>query len=337
MPLLPRSCTGRLAAGVAALAVLAACEAPTSAAPESLSATFSVAPVVAPGLASFAGSLIDNARIRVVRPLATADATTQVEGVLDTIIPFPAESSKVSLRLRVPLRARSEKLLIVVDLRLATTPLLSGSELVEVFAIGAGPAPQPRPVLIYVGPGQTVRTLRIDPGDTVLTFGSSLTFRLSGLDQNNTSVSDLLVRWSTSSALVPITQTGILTAPSTRGTLFVKAETPTGIADTVRVRFAPAPTQVVALGGASQIAAAGTVLPQLLQVQVRAADGLGVPGVVVRFRVLLGGGGVGNLFVLTDDTGEAKTSAQLGPLAGANAFEASVAGLPVVVFTATGL
>ncbi len=319
--------------GALLLLALAACETPTGADRGDLVASFVVAPSVAPGLGSFTGSLITNARLRVLRP----GLTTAVEVVIDTSVVFPDTASAIAVRLRVPLRARSERLLVVVELRAGTITLLSGSELVEVFAEGAGPSPLPRPVLVYVGPGDQARVLRIEPRDTVLTFGTSATFRAKAFDQNGGSVDSILIRWSTSPPAVPVSLAGVLAAPSQRGTLFLKAETATGLQDSVRVRFAPPPASLAMLSGNNQLALAGSVLQALLAVQVRAADGLPVPGVVVRFRVLLGGGAVASQFVVTDDNGEARTQAQLGAVLGPQTFEAAVTGLPAVVFTATAL
>ena len=78
---------------------------------------------------------INQVRIRIGRAPA--------ERVLDTTIAFPIDESQLSLRLRVPLKARSERLGVTVDLLSDTQLLFSGSDTVVVVALGSGPAATP--------------------------------------------------------------------------------------------------------------------------------------------------------------------------------------------------
>jgi len=73
-------------------------------------------------------------------------------------------------------------------------------------------------------------------------------------------------------------------------------------------------------------------------VEVRAADGLGVGGVAVRFRSL-SGGAPADTTVTSDVLGHARVTGVLGPITGAQSFEASAAGLSgsPVTFSATAL
>ncbi len=291
-----------------------------------LLASFAVAPVLAPGTLS-GPAAIDNVRIRVMRPPA--------EPVLDSTVVFPADSTKLTVRLKVPLKERSEKLLLLVDLRVGTQTLFSASELVEVFAEAQGPTPTPQPVLIYIGPGSTARSIRILPRDTTLSFGDSFTFRVVALDAAGGNVNDLLLIWSLGAAGLAISDAGTIVAPLLRSSAKVRVFTPAGIGDSTSVRFVPRPAVLVPLGGTGQIAPVGSTLGQPFVVQVRGADGLGVPGVAVHFRALTIGGSVQNLTVISDDAGQASTLVTLGNTIGLYLFEASVTGLPVVTITVT--
>lgn len=315
-----------------AAAVAGGCEPFTDSGDGPYQASLAMAPVLAPGLASFAGTLVDAARVRVVRP-----TTGGPQVIVDTIAPFPATSTQITLRLLVPLRARTEKLLVRIDLLAAKVPLLGGEEVVDVYALGFGPAATPRPVLSYIGPGGTATTLVIEPRDTVLTFGSTFTFRPQAFDQNNTPVTTLLLLWTSSDPTVPVTQTGQVVAPPARSTVWVRAETPTSLMDSTRVRIAPPPALVSLLGGDNQTALAGALLQAPLAVRVLASDGLGVPGVVVRFRPVAGLGTVNSAVVVTDDAGDASTLVRLGAVPGVYTFEAVVAGFLPVLFTALAL
>ena len=308
---------------IVAVLILAGCQEPS--APAALVASLGIAPVLAPGTLSGVVA-IDNARLRLFRAGS--------ERVLDTTVVFPADSGSISVVLRVPLKARSERLLLIVELRVATQAYYSASQLVELFAEAEGPTPTPRPVVTYVGPGSTAKQLRIAPRDTILSFGDSFTFRVSASDSVGGTVDTPLLVWSTLPAL-PISTAGMLLAPSVRGAVKLRVFTPAGVGDSTSVRFAPAPALLVLAAGAGQTAQAGSVLPTPFVVQVRGPDGLGVPGALVRFRALTAGGSVRDATVVSDDNGLAGTPVTLGPVAGIYGFEASLPGLPVVVLTAT--
>jgi len=308
---------------------LAACGDPSpSSEGGELTASFAVAPVLAPG--SLSGVVtIDNVRLRVIRP--------PTEPVIDSVVVFPADSSRITVRIKVPLKARSEKLLLLVDLRVGTQSLFSASELVEVFAEAQGPTPTPHPILIYVGPGSATRTLRIIPRDTILSFGDSFTFRVIALDATGGNVNDLLLIWSIGGGALPISDLGTVVAPPLRATAKVRVFTPAGVGDSTTVRFAPPPALLVPVSGGGQAAPVGTTLGTPFVVQVRGADGLGVPGVAVHFRTLTPGGSVRDATVISDDAGQAATVVSLGNVTGVYLFEASVSGLVPVTIGATAL
>jgi hypothetical protein len=97
------------------------------------------------------------------------------------------------------------------------------------------------------------------------------------------------------------------------------------------------PTNMIAWAGQNQTAPAGTPVP--IAPAVKVTDGSGNPssGVLVTFAVTSGSGSVNGGSVTTDQTGVASVGSwTLGPTAGPNALTASAAGLPPVIFTATG-
>lgn len=288
-------------------------------------ASLAIAPVFAPGTLP-AAVAIDNARLRLFR--------TPTERALDTSVVFPTAATQISVLLRVPLKARSERMLLLAELRLGTQVLYSGSELVELFAEAQGPTPTPRLIVTYVGPGAAVRALHITPRDTVISFGDSFTFRVSGLDDGGAVVSDVVVAWSTTPALA-VSSAGSLTAPTARGAVKLRALTPAGVGDSTSVRFAPAPASLALVNGGGQSGSTGSSLGNPFVVQVRGADGLGVPGVPVRFRAITSGASVRDAVVISDDAGFAGTALTLGNVVGVYLFEAAVTGVPVVLVSGT--
>src|ERR1041385_3088141 len=309
---------------VLAAAVLAACQDVTG--PDSPQyASLSIAPVIAPGPRPADILPIDNVRIRVTR--GSGDL------VQETVVPFPADSSRLSVRLRVPLKGKSEGLPAPVELRAALVVLYSGAAEVEVWAEGQGPVATSQPSLSYVGPGGQIARIQIAPRDTVLSFGDLLTLRVSAFDAGGNALPDPAVVWSMTPALTPISVAGVLTAPLVRGNVMVHAVTTSGIGDSTRLGFVPRPTALTILSGNAQQGAIGSVLGAPLAVVVKAADGLGVAGVPVRFRAISAGGSVRDAQVTTDDNGRAETVATLGSAVGAYTYEAAVTGLTAVTFT----
>jgi hypothetical protein len=286
-------------------------------------ATVSVRPVLPEwaGLGLF-NLAVDRARILVVRPPA--------EAALDTLVFFPTDSSQISVRLRVPLIAPREALTVSIQLLAGETLLFSGSRSVEVSEAASVAPPIP---MQYVGPGREMTTLRISPRDSVLLPGATFTFLIEAA-AGTTPLNAFYVAWSTSDPqTAPVDPKGTLRAPDTRGSVFLHAVSPTGIRDSTRVSFAPPPSTMLLSGGDGQIGTVGALLPDPLQVQVLAPDGLGVPGVRVRFQAL-SGGSVTDSVAITDDQGVARTTVRLGPTAGVQVFEATSPLLPPINFTA---
>ena len=103
-----------------------------------------------------------------------------------------------------------------------------------------------------------------------------------------------------------------------------------GDAPQVPTKFAPA--------GAATTVVSGTVATTIAvppQVQILDANGRGIKGLKVRWRVAPGSGGVGNDSTTTDGSGIALSGGwTLGSVAGTQTLVASADGLPSVTFTA---
>ncbi|MGH7615301.1 MAG: beta strand repeat-containing protein, partial [Gemmatimonadales bacterium] len=319
------------AAGVAAAAVaVTTCsdESPGPNGPGAGTAVFR--PVFAPGVNPAAVNLfIDNVRITLIRP--------PDELVRDTVVAFSLDSATLRIQLRVDLEAAAESLDAGLELRAGGVVLFAGA--IRVLATQGGPPSDPPPTLVlnYVGPGAQVASLQIAPRDTFLLLGDSLSYQVSALDGQGAPVSQFYVSWRTTGATSLINAGALLRAPNARGNTFVVAETPTGVKDSTPVGFVPQATTLVVSSGDNQSAPVSSVLPQPLVVQVRAADGLGVAGVLVQFAVLSGGGQVSPTQAVSDDQGFAQTTATLGSAIGTQTFRAGVAGVTPVTFTATGI
>ena len=276
-------------------------------------------------LADF-GLTIDAVRFVVVR--------LPSDTLADTTLALPPDSTELALDLRVPLIASAETLSVSVLALSGTLPLFSGTALVPV---PSDLPPTPIDVANYIGP--VADSIVIQPRAPLILVNDSLRFQVQGF-QADTPVTQFYISWTTSdSAVAAINRFGVLRAPATRSAVRVIARTPSGASDSVTATFTPPATQLVLLAGGGQTDTVGSPLATPLAVQVRAADGIGVGGVAVRFRALPGGGTVADSLVVTDTAGRASTSATLGGALGPQSFEASVSGLAgsPVTFIATAL
>lgn len=125
------------------------------------------------------------------------------------------------------------------------------------------------------------------------------------------------------------TAAGSNTARATVGSLSPLVFTATGTAGAA-VRF-------TIVSGDAQSAPVGTVVPAALVVRVADANNNPVAGATVTFAVTSGGGSVDTPAATTDAGGRAQTRWTLGAQAGANSASASIAALPSLTFSATGI
>jgi len=319
-PLFFRSLGARVLLASGLLLTLVTCRDGTG--PEGLHyARVAVAPVFPSeaGLAAF-GLAIDRVRFVVVRPIAPPDT------VADTTVALPPDARVLDLSLRVPIVTSPETVLVSIVALAGAVPLFEGTAPVEVSA-GLVAPPTEVPVTTYVGPGAGVDSIAIAPRTPFIYFGDSLRFQVQAF-QGGTPVQQFYVSWSTSdTALAHVNGAGLLRAPINRSSVRVVARTPAGVRDSVLATFQPLANQLVRIAGNLQSDTVGRPLALPLQVEARAADGLGVAGVAVHFRAQLGGGSVADTLVLTDSSGQARTVATLGLLIGAQSFQATAAGL----------
>ncbi|HEY6090988.1 MAG TPA: Ig-like domain-containing protein, partial [Gemmatimonadales bacterium] len=303
-------------------------------------APVAVAPILPSinALASF-GLTLDRVRFIVVRSSAPPDT------LVDTTANIPPDSAALDLDLHVALIASAETLQVTIVALSGSVPLFQGTAPVEVRSGGTPSAPTDIPVLTYVGPGAGVDSLAVSPTSPFIYFNDSLRFQVQAF-QGGVPVTQFYVSWSTSdSALARVNAAGVLRAPTARTSVRVIARTPGGVsasvADSTTVTFLPVPSQLLIIAGGGQTAGAGQPLATQLEVEVRAADNLPVPGVDVRFRSL-SGGAPADTIVTSDAQGRARVTGVLGSNVGVQTFQASLPAFPGVSFasfsaTATGV
>jgi YVTN family beta-propeller protein len=314
----------RIALGLLSLVTLAACEDATRpGTPRQASLTLH--PVFPAGFL-IGGLSINRARIVVVRPPSAV--------LNDVTVPFDPEAAQLQVSVPVLLREVQESLSVTLELRAGAQVLFSATSDVEVSA-GPG-SPQPSLPLTYVGPGSQVAAITIGPIDSIVNLRDSVLFRVSAVDSSQQAVTNFYVSWSLSDGTRgDVNANGLVRARNTRSTVMVRAVTPTGIADSTPLTLVPAPTSLVRISGDQQTGGTGTPLALPFVVRVLANDGLGVKGTVVSFSALTGGGSVVPPTVVSDTGGFATAAGTLGATPGSNTYQALVAGLPPVGFTAT--
>ncbi len=157
-------------------------------------------------------------------------------------------------------------------------------------------------------------------------------------DAQGNGVSGVTVAWSVTAGGGSLSQTStptntageasvVLTLGSTatQNTVTASAAGLTGSPVTFTAS-AVQPTSIVSVSGAGQSARLAQPLSQPLVVEVRADDGLGVPGVTLSWAVTVGGGTV-SATSTTGATGRASADFTLGPSTGTHTATASVSGL----------
>ena len=242
------------------------------------------------------------------------------EAVVDTLVPFPADATELNVRIRVPLLSRREILNASLEMSAGTQVLFSGTREIEVTDVSERRAGDSAPVCRT---GTLMTSLRIEPRDSALRPGQAFTYRILAFSGPN-ALEDFYVGWSTDDPTGDVNANGALVAPDERGSFLLRVVSPTGFKDSTRVWISPPATGMAYTGGDEQTSAVGTQLPGLLIVRVMAHDGLGVPGVPVRFTAL-SGGTVREPVILTDAEGFARNTVTLGPIAGPAAVRGSTA------------
>ncbi len=314
----------RAALVVIAVALLTTCAEPPIAPRRTGRAFLSLAPVF-PSSSHTAGLTLDNVQLVVVRlPNST---------LLDKTYSFPADQTELLISEPIDLDAESELLQVTLTCLTGSTALFSRTAMVELRRGEGAGEPIPFPV-VWVGPGNGIATILLAPRDTVLTFGASMAFQVTGTDGQGRAVTQFYVSWQSSDPGQRPNGAGVLRAGRTRMTLRITASTPNSEArDSTTVMIVPPATRLVPTAGDNQTAPVGTRLPQALEVEVRGDDDLPIPGVSVAFAAPIGGA-VETPTAITDATGRARTGATLGPSEGRQNFTASAPGAGAVSFTA---
>ncbi|HKS05532.1 MAG TPA: hypothetical protein VJR92_04390 [Gemmatimonadaceae bacterium] len=294
-----------------------------------------------PTAAQIGGSaLVPFNRVRVL--LVRQDESTAI----DTVVNYPA-TGELTLTLRVPLAADTppEGLPLAMTLEYINAAgdvvFRAGPTIVYAVPIVPG-APPPEPVSLqvdYVGPGANAASVAIAEQPFSVLAGAGFTFTAVAFDGQAQPIPGTPIAWRSLDPLVanitsPVAGTG--TALSVRGSARIVAELLTGQADTVVVGVLLPPATITVVSGSGQNAGIAQTLPQPLIVEVKASDGVPVPGVTVTFAVTGGGGSVGTPSAITDANGRAQTTWLLGALVGAQSVSATVAGIATpATFSAT--
>ena len=158
-------------------------------------------------------------------------------------------------------------------------------------------------------------------------------------DAQGNGVSGVTVAWSVTAGGGSLSQTSTPTNPAgeasvvlTLGSVEAQNTVTASAADLTGspVTFtasAVLPASIASVSGTGQSARLAQPLAQPLVVEVKADDGLGVPGVSVSWAVTAGGGTVSPTSTTTDANGRASVELTLGPSIGTNTAAASVSGL----------
>ncbi len=286
--------------------------------------TFAVVPAFQ---SSRAAGLVDVDRIQFV--VTRADESI----VLDTIVDIPVGSSEVQLDLTVTVTSPDELFLLTLTLFDPSGSVVFVGGPIEVSATAAEDTPPPplEVPLVYTGVGANAVAVQIVTPDTALYFGEVLAVTADALDDAGQSIPGTPIGWSSvdpSLADVPDETVGEVNAGSARGVARIVATLLTGPADTVSIGILASPGSVVAVTGDQQRALVGTSLPEIIAVQVRAADGLAVSDVVVDFAA--SDGSLSANSDTTDAQGLAQTAWTLGSLEGQQTISVSLPDFPQV-------
>ena len=283
------------------------------------------------GLAAFG---IEVTEVHVV--LTAPDGSTR-----DTTISFPPGRDTLFIDIPIPSGQTDQAFTALLELRNDQhVVLFSGTQTVIARAANLPPLSAPAVVIQYTGPGTKTKTVAVSPPDTTVPASASVPFRASAVDSSGGTVTDLLVRWTTSDAsIATATTTGNATAAvagqGRRGVATITAITPSGIAGSTRITFVPPPARLVVVSGGAQTGVAGSVLAQPFVVEVQAADNLPVPGATVTFRGVTAGGSVTTSTAITNLAGRASSLLTLGRTGGTYQYEAASGALAPVTVSET--
>jgi hypothetical protein len=271
----------------------------------------------------------DRVRITLTRSSGTA---------LDTTVAFPPGADSLVLSLDVPIIGSSETLslsLAMIDAA-GDTVFRGGPEPVTVSVGVAGTGTSVPVPIRYVGVGSNARSVRIATKAASVFFRDSVLLSATALDSSGRPIVGTPIAWRSldiNIAQVRSDTSGEVFASTTRGVARIEAILLTNQADTALVTVQPVPAAIGVISGGGQTGAVGAALAQPVVVRVKAADSLGLQGVVVNFNVLSGGGSLSKAADTTNANGDATTSWTLGTAPGAQSLGAAVKVAPSLTAT----
>ncbi|MES2177803.1 MAG: Ig-like domain-containing protein [Gemmatimonadota bacterium] len=271
--------------------------------------------------------------------------TLSGEIAADTTVTFPDGQSEISIDVFVNASTKDEQMDANIELR-DSNGLLQFASFQRVTAKDSdSPTSSSNPpqtvTLKYVGPGFTVKSISVSPGDAVLEPGRVQDVIMTAFDDGGRGVNDVAVTWSSSdpniATVAPTAGAGNarVTPRGPRGTVTITATSTSGISGSARVTILPTPLRLSLVAGGGQTGPGGQNLPVQFTVELVATDGKVMGGQLINFRAL-NEGSVGIAVGSTQATdGRASTLIKPGRTPGLYNFEASFPGLAPVTISAT--
>lgn len=289
-----------------------------------------------------AGSVVAFDKVRVV--FLRSDQSV----ALDRTIPFPADSSQLSLRLSVPIssdapRSGEPMAMLLRYLNAANDTVFSGGPVAVTAIPNNSNSPPPEPVeveLVYTGPGAQAASLVISPDTITVLAGEAFAFTAQAFDGQQAVVADAPVVWTTldaTRASLTAAAAGAGTSLPPRGAAQIRATLVTGAgADTATLIILPRPDALELMAGGAQSAAPGAPLSLPIRVRLRATDGAGIADSSIAI-LPSGDGSVPDSLLVTDANGEVSVPWTLGTAAGAQTLTFSGGGVANLVVNATAV
>jgi hypothetical protein len=210
-------------------------------------------------LASFSGLVVEQIHVVATKP-TNLDQAPPV--VYDHIFPFDVDRNTLNLALQILTGDKPDTLDVSIDFTTAGGRVLFTTRQQVVVIHGRATNANQFPAPTYLGPGNNVFRLTINPRTPVVTAGGTLDFTVAAVDTFGTAVDTVYLNWK--AAAGRINALGHFTAPSSAGTVMVTAAAPNGHRDSTLV--------TVVASGTSAIS--GTV--------VNGQNGAGLQGVSVK-------------------------------------------------------
>jgi uncharacterized protein YjdB len=217
-----------------------------------------------------------------------------------------------------------------------TIASVDGSGRVTALAVGStslvatsGPAADTVPLVVTQVPDSVAVVPALDSIEVAETTQLSATV----FDSGGSVIPGAVVGWNSSNVSVATVDPMGLVTGEAAGTSTIEASSGGAVGSALVTVEDATPSSIEIVGGTGQSAPAGMTVPDSLEVQVRSAFGVPVPGVTVTWTAGSGGAGTPGTSV-TDGSGSARTAWTLGPDLGAQQLAATIEG-DTVTFTAT--